>query len=448
MPVHDLCITQKRKMSYSYAALPVRSELIDHVMQAMTHYSEKEGIQALNVLPICEKSFSECKIPLELISIKLPDWARQWSVDGSVLVPREAVGDETWEKTDWWLAIFLMLECWHEKVWESLHGPIHSYSFRLKGWDARVWDHAWVNRIILFLQEWLAVERATDRVSLFGELPKPELLLSHDVDALRKTVPIRLKQCAFNLFNALRSLSKGKMRSCRERLSNAFRMLLGNEDWWTFEKLLDIQKKAGISATYHFFADDRTKTPGRWLFDPGYKLVKTKEKKLVRRIMDAGHKIGLHPSFDSWDCAKKISRQRRNLANASNSTITCCRQHWLRFSWRDTWMAQSSAGIETDSTLMFNDRPGFRNSSAIQWHPWNTKSGSRHQIMAQTSVLMDSHLYDYQALSAKNREKEISSWVDECKKVHGRTSFLWHPHTLSSDYGWEEGFTDLLEKIS
>ena len=43
-------------------------------------------------------------------------------------------------------------------------------------------------------------------------------------------------------------------------------------------------EKAGISATYHFFADDRTKTPGSWLFDPGYKLVKTKEKKLVRRL--------------------------------------------------------------------------------------------------------------------------------------------------------------------
>ena len=47
-----------------------------------------------------------------------------------------------------------MLECWHERIWEKKFGPIHSYSFRLKGWDNRVWDYAWVNRIALFLKSW------------------------------------------------------------------------------------------------------------------------------------------------------------------------------------------------------------------------------------------------------------------------------------------------------
>ena len=42
-----------------------------------------------------------------------------------------------------------MLEGWHERIWEKVHGCIHSYSFRLKGWDTRAWDHAWVNRCYL-----------------------------------------------------------------------------------------------------------------------------------------------------------------------------------------------------------------------------------------------------------------------------------------------------------
>ena len=144
----------------------------------------------LQSLPIRQKAFEKCLLPLKLTPVKMPAWASKWSVDGFILVPEEACSQgNDWEKTDWWLALFLMMECWHERVWESINGPVHSYSFRLKGWDARVWDHAWVNRIILFLQEWLAVERNTGRVSLFRELPKPQLLLSHDVDALRKTVP-------------------------------------------------------------------------------------------------------------------------------------------------------------------------------------------------------------------------------------------------------------------
>ena len=58
------------------------------------------------------------------------------------------------KKVDWWTAIFLLMEGWHERIWEKTRGVIHSYSFKLKDWDTRAWDHAWVNRIALFLRKW------------------------------------------------------------------------------------------------------------------------------------------------------------------------------------------------------------------------------------------------------------------------------------------------------
>mgnify|MGYP001174574960 CR=1 FL=1 len=110
-------------------------------------------------LPVNQKNLPiEILLPLRLVKVRLPEWAQHCSVDGSLLIPKEMVTAKDllkerhiWEKIDWFTAAFLMLECWHERVWEDRYGSIQSYSFRLKNWDERVWERAWVNRIALFL---------------------------------------------------------------------------------------------------------------------------------------------------------------------------------------------------------------------------------------------------------------------------------------------------------
>ena len=57
---------------------------------------------------------------------------------------------------------------------------------------------------------------------------------------------------------------------------------------------------------------------------------------------------------------------------------------------------------------------------------------------------MDSHFYDYLQLGDEKREEEMSRWIRECVAVSGSVAVLWHPHTLSREYGWSAGFTQLL----
>lgn len=384
-------------------------------------------------------------------SIELPQWAKEYGVKGNILVPRECVSPESeqtsWEKVDWWLAIFLLLEGWHERIWEKTHGVIHSYSFRLKGWDTRAWDHAWVNRIALFLRRWFCVafKKGND---FLGQLPKAKYILSHDVDAVSKTCPIRLKQGAFNIFNALRFLICGSISKSIEKCGKSFRLLFGKEDWWVFEKMLEMEDEAGVKAIFHFYADKRPKNFKRWLMDPGYDISSQRIKKLFGRLKAEGHEIGLHPTFDSWRSPDLLSKQKKMLEENAKIKIRKCRQHWLRFSWKNTWESQLKAGIECDSTLMFNDRSGFRNSTAGSWNPWNEKKGEAYKLKCTASVLMDSHLYDYDNIGCLERNGLIEEWINECCLVNGECSLLWHPHTLTKDYEWEDGFKYLLQKIS
>ena len=103
--------------------LPPPEHIRIHVLDALKRYWISDASQVVN-LPIHQNS--DCPAvngPLELVEIRLPTWAEKIGVDGCLLVPREAVSHgATWLLTDWWLASFLLLEAWHERVWEKENG--------------------------------------------------------------------------------------------------------------------------------------------------------------------------------------------------------------------------------------------------------------------------------------------------------------------------------------
>jgi hypothetical protein len=417
----------------SLAAVP-RVQLRHHVHQALHRYWPKNGQLPLR-LGVVECQFPVTVHSLKLVLVPLPEWAAQFGVDASLAVPVEACvdpGQPKWTEVDWWLAAFLMLEAWHERAWEGAHGVIHSYSWRLADWDERIWARAWVNRIGLLLRAWAAVDAGQDAVALFGPLPAPTIVMTHDVDAVTKTWPIRLKQSAFLSFNAVRQAAKGRPGAALAHLVEAFNFMIGRGDWWMLEVVLNAEHCAGIRSQFNFYADERPKNLRRWIFDPGY---------------EAGFGVGLHQSYDAWQSPELMRRQRERLQGFARDPVTSCRQHWLRFSWRDTWAAQWEAGFEQDTTLMFNDRPGLRSATALNWKPWNSKQGRSHALTALPTVLMDSHFHDYQSMSPTQRREAYRYWLDEVVAVGGEAAVLWHPHTLARDYGWSEGFLELVAEL-
>ena len=408
--------------------LPPADRLRAHVRAALEPLWGGETY-LIERLPIPVAAPLEIRGALRLTEVTLPSWAVDHGVDGVLLVPAELVG--SWESVDWWTAAFVLLECWHERAWELTHGPVHSYSSRLAEWDDRAWRHAWVNRIARFLGCWANA----------GEAPRDaHIRVSHDVDAVSKTVPIRLKQ------GAMRSVVR--WRGGRQTTgTNALRFMFGRDDWDCVGDVLALERDRSSPATFHVFADSRRRSPLRWLMDPGYRLDSPRGRALLDTLTASGARIGLHPSFDSWNDPDLLTAQRRTLESHIDRPVRTVRQHWLRFSWADTWAAQEVAGLCHDSTLMFNDRAGFRNSAALTWRPWNHIRSATHSISATPCCFMDSHQYDYNTLTRSDNRVTAASVIDECQRVGGTMEVLWHPHSLSADYGWGPGFVDLLAAV-
>jgi len=139
--------------------------------------------------------------------------------------------------------------------------------------------------------------------------------------------------------------------------------------------------------------------------------------------------------------------EKARLEKALEEPVKSCRQHWLRFSWSKTWKKQETAGFKLDTTLGFNDRPGFRNGLASSFQPWDIEHHKPLKISAAPMILMDSHLYDYKNLGGHERKVEIESWINEIYNVHGTATIIWHQRTMSQDYGWYKDYEYLLSLI-
>lgn len=351
---------------------------------------------------------------------------------------------EDWMRTDWLGAAEWYVDCAAERAYEDAHGPIHSYSGRLPEWDSRMWDRAWVNRIALFLRRWAARTAQRDENALFGPVPDPEILITHDVDAVAKTASLRIKQSGFHLYNAGRSLGRGAVREAVTKGVAAGRFLLGPGDLWNFDVITSLEEQRGIRSHFYFYGGrvPWRRSPRRMLVDPAYDILDDSVRRQVRALVDRGWTVGLHQSFDAWRDPAMMLQERVHVETAAGRHIDACRQHWLRFAFADTWRAQREAGFRLDSTLGFNDRPSFRNGAALRWRALDGE-----EFESLPMVLMDSHLYDYAQISAEERRVELAKWIGEIRAVRGCASVLWHQQTCSDAYGWTEGFIDLLDEV-
>lgn len=384
-------------------------------------------------------------LPPHMVMVRLPPFAEDVGVDGALAVPQHyCPASGSWTEVDWLCVMGWFLHNLAERAHEATCGPIHSYSFRLRGWDPRMWDHAWVNRTALFLRRWVVETGSRPDEELLGPAPKAEIRLTHDVDAIRKTLAIRGKQSAFLVFNAVRSARRGHWRAALTRLRHALRFFFTPGDDWNFERVARLDEAYGLVATF-LFAGQPAPPPWkdfrRWLIDPQYDVSSLADR--IAALRKAGHRVGLHPSVAAWHDADRLQAAAKRVAAAAGSPVTACRQHWLMFSFAHTWAAQQQAGMTEDYTLGFNDRPGFRNGAALAF----TSPGVEDNFRAWPLPLMDSQLHDYtdQPEPGGQVARHI---LDEIQTTGGQATILWHPHTISCDYGWKTSYEHLLMTLT
>ena len=119
----------------------------------------------------------------------------------------------------------------------------------------------------------------------------------------------------------------------------------------------------------------------------------------------AGYQLGLHPSFTTPEHPERIIAERERFVRLVGEPPRLSRQHFLRWSWSRTPDALTEAGIETDSTLGFRDRLGFRCGTSFPYRLYDfTREAAgeltERPLAAMDTAWLEANDYDAEACAA------------------------------------------------
>ncbi|MFZ4856337.1 MAG: polysaccharide deacetylase family protein [Desulfuromonadaceae bacterium] len=197
-----------------------------------------------------------------------------------------------------------------------------------------------------------------------------------------------------------------------------------NIDW-----MMDVNEQAGNRVAFYFITDHTHPQ-----YDPNYRMDEPVIRKLLRRIHDRGHEIGLHPSYNTYLSPEQTMREANILRSTlEDEGITYNelggRQHYLR--WHNTQTARNleAAGIAYDSTLCYAECPGFRCGTSREFTMYDIGERrpmalkQRPLVLMETSVFADNYLglgYTADTLD------QMLNLKQHALSVGGEFVLLWH----------------------
>lgn len=424
--------------------IKLRNLIIKNVVENLSIYWPKNKKFIISFLKKNYKDVNFKNIKLKPKKIRLTKY-KNLGIQNMIVIPDAFGLSDDIENLDWANIIFFLVNNLFEKEYEKKNKKIFSYSSKLKNTDKIFFSYAWTNRYALLLREIVANKKKKNTAKLFGKKPSGEIILTHDIDIIKKTLNNILKQSIFNFFNFFKSLIYLRFNNSLNFLIKIY-YLINSKDTtnninYTFEK----NKKLGLVPIYFVFSKISSKNIIYNFLNPSYSIKNNITKKKLEEI-STRYQIGLHQSFQASENSKLMKEEKNLLDNIFKINSKCCRQHWFNFSFKNTWKFQYKSGFKYDFTLGFNDCMGFRNSSCLSFKPLDYKL-KRIGLYSIPMILMDSHLYDYELNDQNKIRLKIKKLIDEVKFVGGVASINWHPHTLGNEYGWREGYKYLIKYI-
>lgn len=320
---------------------------------------------------------------------------------------------------------------------------IRSYALRHPRKDKTTFDIPIVNYYFEDLKQFIS--RTFPQLRF--EKPKtPSIEWSHDLDYIQKTIQLRLKQTAFNGFNTLKSLLTKNFSS---NLNRTISFLFSNPSYWCFDYWTELEKQHNVRSVFYIYAKhNEQRKDGRrvksWLIDPSYD-IKTNRvlQDKLKLLNEEGFTIGLHGSYNSATDSELLELEKCTLENSLDIKITKTRQHWLNYTEQHTPTAHNLL-FKEDSTVGWNDRPGFRAGCASVYHPFDHKKQKPFTFEVVPQIIMDSHVFDYGFSRSKTQ-----SILNKFLELHNaKASISWHPRTCNSDYNWGKTYEELMKQFT
>jgi len=267
--------------------------------------------------------------------------------------------------------------------------------------------------------------------------------LTHDVDEIRKTY-----QYITQSFKGLKNLDFRK--AAYQSSSFLTDKLTGNNPYWTFEKIMDIEERRGVRSTF-FFLKERAKVS---VFDKStwhhyarkYDFRDPEIVSLMRKMMYEGWEVGLHGSFESYLNEEMLKSEKEELEGVlgNKNGVVSIRQHHLNLKIPETWEYQENAGLKYDTSLGFKGGKGigFRWGTCFPFHPIRNSNGTAFALSLLEIPLT---IMDISINPDTESWRKCQRIIDRVEEQGGVLTLLWH-HTVFNDKEYP-GWGDMYERL-
>jgi Family of unknown function (DUF7033) len=207
-----------------------------------------------------------------------------------------------------------------------------------------------------------------------------------------------------------------------------------HDPFFTFDWMLDCLEAHGVRGAFYFMSDHNSKVDG------DYALNEPRIRRLMRRIYERGHEIGLHPSYNTLGDPVRLQSELRRLMLACGELGIVQdrwggRQHYLRWRACGTWRHWAEAGLDYDATLGFADHIGFRAGTLHEFLVFDLRHRKPLSLRERPLALMEETVFSKSYMNISGYQmpsKVIGGLINTCKKMGGPLNLLWHNSSLTT----------------
>jgi peptidoglycan/xylan/chitin deacetylase (PgdA/CDA1 family) len=269
------------------------------------------------------------------------------------------------------------------------------------------------------------------------------LFLSHDIDQIHDRELFHLLATVNHI---RRMVTQGESGSVKLALRRLARILLApKEPESDFRTILEIEQRHGFKSTFFVLHDPYWSRHG-----PRYTLQSKALKRIARLIRDADGEIGAHGGYRRFNQAAGYRESREALCQALGGEVKGIRNHHLRFSYPETWLAQKAAGFRYDATFGSVDRLGNREDRWFPFYPIDPASDRELDLVALPLTVMDVVIFRHLKLSGEAALAAAWQAIEPVIEKGGLVSLLWHNNYFNDpEYrDWQWVYEQLLQRLA
>lgn len=261
--------------------------------------------------------------------------------------------------------------------------------------------------------------------------------VSHDVD--------RPSRYGFrSMFDLIKGLFKDlvikknilSLYNCILTRSNIYNYIHERDPANTFSWIMRQSEINNLQSTFYFISG--TSCSKR---DADYNIDHPSIIRLMKEIYSRGHKIGLHPSYNTYCNLEQLNIEANTLRivmqrNDINQSEIGGRMHYLRWKHPITLLNCEAANLIYDTSLGYADRPGFRCGTCYEYPAFDHLNQKVLKIRLLPLIAMEGTIIDKRYLGLGLGEDAFNKFEilkQRCKMVNGCYTLLWHNTELMEE---------------